>query len=74
MCMIRHTRWWDRSNKYADAKADEAADVTKSTYNKIKDSIGGFFGSAKESAEECAPCPLPPHLVSSYRSSHCLCT
>ena len=45
----------DHGSKYASARADEAADATKSTYNKIKDSLGGFFGNAKESADQCAP-------------------
>ena len=39
----------DRANEHAHARADEAADATKSTYNKIKDSFGGFFGGADAS-------------------------
>lgn len=31
-----------------DRAADRTEREAKSTYNKIKDSIGGFFGQAKE--------------------------
>jgi hypothetical protein len=61
----------DHADKHVSAKADEAADATKSTYNKIKDSLGGFFGGAKESADRRA-CWL--HLPADCSSTACPAT